>query len=867
MAQSYFAKSHTPTALVQEPSLEAVADRAKAASDAQGAYLDHKNRLVQAIDATQQVIGDLRDFCKDKWAVRYPKLQQVAEETVLDTTTTSSPRRTHPRRSLSFADDPTSETHVVLSPGKNMQRSMTLAAITDVPEEFDATEHTGTEHDGGNLIPTAHADNFHVIKLDLKIGANGASPASLVHQLEKSSIANLLDDRLGNSSAHVAKLRLRIEDTSSKVLVTGDLNAGKSTFVNALLRRYVMPVDQQPCTTAFCEVHDASENKGVEEVHIVQDGSEYNIADESTFTRAGVSDLEAIISENEDGASSMKIKVYLNDTVAPEESLINNGIVDISLIDAPGLNRDSTKTTAVFARQEEIDVVIFVVSAENHFTLSGKEFLWNASMEKAYVFVVVNKYDGIRDKAKCRRLVLDQIKQLSPRTYENAEELVHFVDSANSSGSPAFAGLQAALRTFILEKRGKSKLAPAATYLSHLLADVELLVSANALAAQDEHDAAKDDLARVKPILDKMKAAREIVENGIENIEEDGTKEVLTHTKSALENALARIGQGELAISGSLPSYPGPLNVFDYARDVRAALLESIDTVVKQVEDDARVTTTTGVNKVNTLGEEHLPAGSEKNRRVFMPEAMFRQLSSKKVRRTSGPVTSGLGLGLAQRSDLLETTFLDIFDAQYVLWDQFASESSPSKETEETAVTAIGALSVGLGALTMVGGSAMGARGVLEAILRLTDLLNNEKSRKWAAPLIGALVLAGSGYLILDLPHSVPRTVGRRICRELLARSGGDASGLLGAAALDEPAFTDAQAERISRETRKVLRLAGFDLRERFRASLEENAKHSREAEEKAKTAKIAQEYFAAIAAKTGTIRADAGFASPKLGF
>lgn len=48
MAQSYFAKSHTPTALVQEPSLEAVVNRAKAASDAQGAYLDHKNRFVDS---------------------------------------------------------------------------------------------------------------------------------------------------------------------------------------------------------------------------------------------------------------------------------------------------------------------------------------------------------------------------------------------------------------------------------------------------------------------------------------------------------------------------------------------------------------------------------------------------------------------------------------------------------------------------------------------------------------------------------------------------------------------------------------------------------------------------------------------------
>jgi mitofusin len=59
-------------------------------------------------------------------------------------------------------------------------------------------------------------------------------------------------------------LEARVMSTNSRVLVTGDLNAGKSTFVNALLRRGgvdeegwptgVLPVDQQPLTGRFVEV-------------------------------------------------------------------------------------------------------------------------------------------------------------------------------------------------------------------------------------------------------------------------------------------------------------------------------------------------------------------------------------------------------------------------------------------------------------------------------------------------------------------------------------------------------------------------------------------------------------------------------------
>ena len=81
--------------------------------------------------------------------------------------------------------------------------------------------------------------DFNILRLDLELGSQGSSnsPASLVSQLEKSSIANLIDERIGSSINHIDKLRLRVEDASSKVLVTGDLNAGNSTFVNALLRR------------------------------------------------------------------------------------------------------------------------------------------------------------------------------------------------------------------------------------------------------------------------------------------------------------------------------------------------------------------------------------------------------------------------------------------------------------------------------------------------------------------------------------------------------------------------------------------------------------------------------------------------------
>ncbi|KAG6849686.1 hypothetical protein H0H93_006304 [Arthromyces matolae] len=862
MAQSYYSnRVASPVASAFDPASILNGEKHLRAEDVQEAYMEQRDRLVGAIDSTKSILNEIRQFNKDEWVVRYPQLKEYPTDGSSERATLHSKRRKTIRRSMSFADDPTTETDVVISePRRSLPRAVTLGSIPDAQdeEEDDSFSPNEKEEDSQRLLPSS---DFHVLRLDLKLGASGASTsaASLVSQLEKSSIANLIDDRIGSSLTHMDKLRLRVEDTSSKVLVTGDLNAGKSTFVNALLRREVMPVDQQPCTTAFCEVHDAAENNDKEEVHVLKEGVAYNISDESTFVRGSISDLEDIVGNEE---KQPMIKLYLADTRAPSESLLNNGVVDISLIDAPGLNRDSLKTTAVFARQEEIDVVVFVVSAENHFTLSAKEFLWNASNEKAYLFIVVNKFEQIKNKEKCRRLVLEQIKQLSPRTYEDAQDLVHFVDSAAAlqpyTANPAFDDLESALRSFVLVKRSKSKLQPVSTYLSHLLSDIELLAGANAIVAENELQQARDHLDEARPILEKMKQGRDVLETGLENTEEDCSDKAASRTRSILTDAIERVGQGKLGVDKPLipmPSYPGILGLWDYAREVRRALVASLDAAVKLAEDEARVITTNGVQTIKNLGEVHLPEGVERSRRVFMPEAMFsvvrRNGKGQKSRRSSsGAIVAGgihgLGIGLAQRHDLLEPTFLDLFDVHHQMWLHFGDGSEKEEDRSLSFVpNALSVASVGVGALTMVGGSAVGARSLIEGVLRITDLVGNEATRKWAAPILGAVTIGLTAYLILELPSSIPKTVGRRV-RASVVRKDGTSEGEV---------FVDLHAGRVSKETRKVLRLASWDLRERFRSAMEERSKDVKGAEEMEKKAMRATEWFADVGRKTGEIR------------
>lgn len=94
----------------------------------------------------------------------------------------------------------------------------------------------------------------------------------------------------------------------------------------------------------------------------------YDRKDPSSFKRFDVKNVRAVVEDNLEGFEMLK--VYARDSRLPHRSILHNGVVDISLIDSPGLNIDCIKTTSLFAQQEEIDVIVFVVNAENHFTLS-----------------------------------------------------------------------------------------------------------------------------------------------------------------------------------------------------------------------------------------------------------------------------------------------------------------------------------------------------------------------------------------------------------------------------------------------------------------------------------------------------------------
>lgn len=617
-------------------------------------YNQNRTALGRSIGRTVETLKKLQQM-NMQWPAHYPQVQRSASPA-------PSSGQAEPRPGLQHTQS-TWDNHRSVEQNAPNRPKPPKRAGTSLGEDSSVAEASSTATQRSvpepRLVTPQLAQDFSVLKIDLKMGA--LSQTELVHSLEKGAIAQLLDNQINKSIRHLYSLRERIEDTSSKVLVTGDLNAGKSTFCNALLRRKILPEDQQPCTSIFCEVLDSRENGGIEEVHAIPIGSVYNRDNEATYDVYTLKQLEDIVTENERYASC---KVYVKDIRSVDESLLNNGVVDIALIDAPGLNADSLKTTAVFARQEEIDVVVFVVSAANHFTLSAKEFIFNAAREKAYMFMVVNGFDNIRDKKRCEQQILKQVGKMSPATFKESSELVHFVTSraipvapleftGGSGGSGSGSGdggpggdpddddkgdsgstdkgkgkekekirdfeeLEGALRRFVLEKRARSKLAPAKTYLTNVLADLNNLATVNRDVAQSELDRVTNELKELEPAYEQSKKSRTEASEDADHTIEETAADVYEYTRDTVTTTISRVAEHDLGLD-----YPGLFSAFQYAEDIKAAMIQEISESVYNCEDYARQQTTIGFRRISSLGILHL--GDDWSHLTFHPEKMFRK--------------------------------------------------------------------------------------------------------------------------------------------------------------------------------------------------------------------------------------------------
>ncbi|GEQ67031.1 hypothetical protein JCM33374_g694 [Metschnikowia sp. JCM 33374] len=676
--------------------------------------------------------------------------------------------------------------------------------------------------------------DFKVLKLNLKMGHS----SNVLTHMDKKSISSLFEQKLVQQVKYLLNLKDRVDDTSSKVFVTGDLNAGKSTFCNALLRRKVLPEDQQPCTSIFCEVIDAkTENKSIEEVHAVPIGITYDKRNEATYIKHSIKNLEDLVYECD---KYSLLKVYVLDYRTAEQSLLGNGVIDIKLIDAPGLNMDSYQTTQVFSRQEEIDLVVFVVSAENHFTLSAKEFIAAAAAEKRYVFIVVNRFDNIKNKDKCMNKILDQVKGLSPDTYKNAKDFVHFVSSSSVSGGgdggpdgnpdddvnnfadPNFDNLEASLRKFILDKRSISKLLPAKNYLMNLLSDLKTLSEINQRIYLNERERMTEVLKKtIGPKYETM--VKECVSGNdkINRIVERTCTEAYDSTRIEILQTVENFGSSQIV------PYLGLQYVYEYARDTQKKMIDTIVSSVHMSESKAKLLTDSAVHEIinfgkQTLGDEFLTD------KKFNPDLMFTRRRDTIKRSLDDSIEISdffdpsfdsimMWLGIPEAFVSSTKDQLSYFSPNLLIGTIPRSVSSlkqtlPTQLTLHTLYSSTKILTTG---------------ALIRKAYGLSTLLKPSVIKHAVVPVVLGVGGFAIFYLINDIPNAFPRKQARKLRKQVLQ--------------ID---YAHINADRISKECRSVLNFPSRQVMNNFQTSIDKRNGEKEKLECEIKNAEISSGYF-----------------------
>ena len=234
----------------------------------------------------------------------------------------------------------------------------------------------------------------------------------------------------------------RLEEERFHLVVLGEFNHGKTTFVNALLGAPVLPMGVTPTTAVIHQVvHGTRAARAVKE-----DGGASAVA----FDSVG----EYVVG----GTASADSVRYLE--VSYPSQLLEGGVV---LVDTPGVNDlNSTRAEITYSYIPRADAVLFLLDAGQILKESERAFLQNKLLAQSRdkVIFVINKIDLLDDEEKQQALAYarTQLAKLvtEPKVFAvSAEQALNAKDDAAAREASGLAPLVRELERFLSNDRGR----------------------------------------------------------------------------------------------------------------------------------------------------------------------------------------------------------------------------------------------------------------------------------------------------------------------------------------------------------------------------------------------------------------------------
>ena len=176
----------------------------------------------------------------------------------------------------------------------------------------------------------------------------------------------------------LAGLRERLDAGRLRVLVVGEAKRGKSTLVNALLGRKILPTGVTPLTSVATTVmHGTDESI---EAHFLDGRSERLPADA----------LEDLVTERGNPANCRGVAGV---TVRLDAAILAHGL---EIVDTPGTGSvHSHNTSTAVNALENMDAAVFVLTADPPVSASERDLLAKVAGLSVTTFTVLNKADHL----------------------------------------------------------------------------------------------------------------------------------------------------------------------------------------------------------------------------------------------------------------------------------------------------------------------------------------------------------------------------------------------------------------------------------------------------------------------------------------
>lgn len=337
---------------------------------------------------------------------------------------------------------------------------------------------------------------------------------------------------------NLKELSKKVLDDSFKIMVVGTFKNGKSTFINSLLGKEILPAYAVPCTAVINEVKYGKESAVLYFRNPLPDKlpSELPGSVENHINRNGKKDLPPItipykeiedyvcIPMNKDFNEIALESPYEKLELFWPSNLLENGV---EIIDSPGLNEHETRTKVTSEYLSKADAILFVLNAQAICSQEEMRFIKNSLSSYGFTnpFFIVNRFDAIREREK-QKLIDYTHSKLDQYT----KQKIYFVSALdaldgkeendeallNKSGVPE---LENDLAGFLINERGKAKLIQPLNELTHVLQReiINKYIPDQRKLLEVDLNEIKRRLENEKPKLDVLKEKKEQLKKNFTN--------------------------------------------------------------------------------------------------------------------------------------------------------------------------------------------------------------------------------------------------------------------------------------------------------------------------------------------------------------